>query len=160
MKNKKYLSVSLVLLIFCNVTVAIAAQPEITVNKKLLVLLVSFSMPRQSLIADLRLAEKAGVSIAFRGLVDNSFPKTTQKIAEIIQESGIKAGVQIDPQAFQNYHIESVPVLIAQSLEGSFDKVSGDVSLAVALQEIVNKGDAGAVVANSALEKLKENHRV
>jgi conjugal transfer pilus assembly protein TrbC len=127
------------------------------------IIFVSFSMPKQSLIAYLTDAKKIHASVVIRGLVNNSFKKTFTQISELIKQSG--GGVELNPPLFQKFNIHQVPAVVVLSdtqngYENDFDMISGDIPLRAALKEIRDKGIVSTRNANELLLQLHESSYV
>src|SRR3990167_8595899 len=75
------------------------------------IIFVSFSMPRQSLIAYLHDANKIHASIVVLGLVNNSLKETVGTISSLVKEAG-GGGVELNPLVFNTFHITKVPSVI------------------------------------------------
>lgn len=142
------------------VTTTNAAQPGSVM------MFVSFSMPRQSLIAALRDANKIKASVVMRGLVNNSFKETFQAIGNLVKEAG-GGGIELNPLAFKRFQIETVPAVVvispnhpcltqpSCSRQQDFDVMSGNIPLAAALRELSNRGVAAPHEAERALHRLQ-----
>ncbi len=131
-----------------------------------ILIFISFSMPEKSIEAYLRDAKKIHASVVIRGLIDNSFQKTFQRIAMLVKSSG-GDGVELNPIWFKRFDIKTVPAVVVV-VDGSpcfknntcqkdrdFDVMTGDITLASALRIIRDRGITKGIV-QSALEKLKE----
>lgn len=95
---------------------------------------VSFSMPLHA-IKELALqAEKHQARLIVRGLVDNSFKKTVQKISEF------KSGLEINPTLFKEFNVKNVPTFVLLEKGQEKNRLSGNVSLTYAAEQL--KGDA------------------
>lgn len=110
-----------------------------------LLVFVSFSMPMEALKALGKQVNKAGGKLVFRGLVDGSFPKTSEKMREL----GVDA--LIDPTLFQSFDIKACPVfvlldepMLSSDKKPSHDKLSGHVSLHHALNTFAKGGNQKA----------------
>lgn len=127
---------------------------------------VSFGMPKPALRQLARDAHKAGVLVVVRGLVGNSFLETRKQLVEVFQKGDL-VGISIDPKVFSAYRIERTPTFIAAagpvracpSLDcvptpPAADLVSGNISLAAALKELVAAGGPGSMEAQRALLRL------
>ena len=109
-----------------------------------LLVFVSFSMPMEALKSLGKQVNKAGGKLVFRGLVDGSFPKTSEKMREL--------GVDelIDPTLFQSFDITACPVFvlldepISSDKKPLHDKLSGHVSLHHALNTFAKGGNQKA----------------
>jgi conjugal transfer pilus assembly protein TrbC len=130
-----------------------------------ILIFVSFSMPKQSLETYLRDAKKINASVVIRGLIDNSFQKTAQRMAELIRDSD--GGVELNPIWFKRFGIEKVPAIVAVA-EGSrcfskntcdkkndFDVITGDISLSYALHTFSNENKLTGSIPKAALRKLE-----
>lgn len=125
----------------------------------------SFSMPKNSIKGWMKEGEKIHAPIVIRGLVNNSFKETIQKIGELTQDN--QGGVQLDPTLFQRYKIDKVPAVVVtnganclpnQSCKEEYDVVYGDVTLAYALKKIADQNDQVSPIAETALIELRKNH--
>lgn len=127
---------------------------------------VSFSMPTQSIEAYLRDAKKINASVVIRGLIDNSFQKTFQRMASLVKASGGE-GVELNPIWFKRFGIQAVPAIVVIP-EGSacftkeicnkdsdFDVMAGDITLATSLRVIRDKETLTKDIAQSAILKLQ-----
>jgi type-F conjugative transfer system pilin assembly protein TrbC len=93
---------------------------------------VSFSMPKSSLISILKQCQKHNAEIILRGLKENSLPMTVAEISNLIKESKVQAGFQIAPNLFDEYKIEKVPAIV-KSNGDNFDVVYGLANIEDAL---------------------------
>jgi conjugal transfer pilus assembly protein TrbC len=110
-----------------------------------LLVFVSFSMPMEALKALGAQVNKAGGKLVFRGLVDGSFPKTSEKMREL--------GVDtlIDPTLYQTFEIKVCPVFVlldqpmpSSEERPSHDQLSGHTSLHHALETFAKTGNSKA----------------
>jgi type-F conjugative transfer system pilin assembly protein TrbC len=123
-------------------------------NKKSSILIfVSFSIPRESLIAYLHDAKKVHAAVIIRGLIDNSFQKTFQQVANLVKASDGE-GVQLNPILFKNFSIKSVPAIVIGD-----EVVYGDVPLSYAIKIINERSHDKNTneVAELAFQKLKDS---
>ena len=143
-------------------SVCLAAPSE---NQANVLIFVSFSMPKESLKGWMREAEKIHAPVVIRGLVNNSFKATIQKMTELAQDN--HGGVQLDPTLFQRFQINQVPAVVVMSSSGclpnqtcreEYDVIYGDVHLSYALKRIADQNDNVSKVANTALATLRESH--
>ena len=97
-----------------------------------IIVFVSFSMPKMALIELNEQAEKYGAILILRGIYNNSFSETKDKILEI-NKNGLH--LNIDPQLFKKYAIRRVPTFVL--LEDGYEiaRLSGNVSLAFVKQK-------------------------
>lgn len=88
---------------------------------------VSFSMPDKALQDYYLSAQKYKARLIIRGLKNNSFQETKEKIKDL----GIS--VDIDPNLFEEYQISKVPTIVVVEKE-QVKKVTGHISLAMGLE--------------------------
>jgi conjugal transfer pilus assembly protein TrbC len=132
---------------------------------------VSMSMPRQSLIATLHDANKIQASVVMRGLVHNSFKETFQEVESLVKEAG-GGGIELNPLAFKKFNIETVPAVVVISPDNpclsqqkcdrqrDYDVMAGNIPLAAALKEIRDRGVVAPEEARHALNVLQEGANV
>jgi conjugal transfer pilus assembly protein TrbC len=133
-----------------------------------LFVLVSLSMPSQSLERLASQAGRANATLVLRGVVDGSLKKTAELSAEVLRKHP-GAQFQIDPTLFRRFGVTQVPAFVLSSRPGadktcgndcdannSFARVSGDVSLDYALEHMAKQGDPRfAPLAESRLKMLR-----
>jgi len=113
----------------------------------------SFSMPDESLKALSDQARRSGCRLIMRGLLENFFQKTQKRAFEL----GIH--YEIDPNLFEEFDVKSVPTFIHARVEKGIltpkghDRLSGNVSLAYALEELSKNGTLQG--SGEALKKLR-----
>ena len=95
---------------------------------------VSFSMPLQTLKELAISAEKYNAKLVIRGLVDNSFKKTMEKLTEF------QSGLEINPNLFKTFNVKQVPTFIIVKDDKKVSRLSGNVGLAYASEKL--RGDA------------------
>jgi conjugal transfer pilus assembly protein TrbC len=109
---------------------------------------VSLSMPRASLERILVDAEKLKAPMVLRGVKGSSMRKTAAEIKEILGKH--RVAWSIDPSLFKRFGVEGVPTLVlidptrpvmvacgaAHCQSPAFSKVSGDVTMRYALEQI------------------------
>ena len=116
-----------------------------------LMVMVSFSMPEETLRNLARQADKAGAVLVIRGMVDDSLQATTKAIQKVLGEEGGDSTFQINPNVFRAYKVEDVPAFVlARKPIGDGDScthgddyvsVRGDVTLEYAIRKLGdNKG--------------------
>lgn len=150
----------LIAVIFLFATTSVYAEELHPSN---VLIFVSFSMPKTSIKGWMQEAEKIHAPVIVRGLVDNSFKATIQKMRELVKDN--QGGVQIDPNLFRQYGIKNVPAVVvrntknclsSQSCIEDYDVIYGNVHLDYALQKIANENDAVSPIAKGALIKIRE----
>lgn len=144
-----------------------ADQPLLT-DEGVVYVAVSFSMDRAALRALANEAQKSGAVLVIRGFVDGSVAKTVTASRAVFDEN-TAAGVAIDPQVFRAFQVTRVPTFIAarglvEPCDGGVtctsrptphDRLSGNLSLAHALQVIAREGKDAPDVAGRALARLE-----
>jgi type-F conjugative transfer system pilin assembly protein TrbC len=133
-----------------------------------LFVLVSLSMPEQSLKQWSEQANKVGATLLLRGLVENSIKKTVEKAQHLFGETE-KGGFNVDPERFQMFKADKVPAVVLLTKESpvcdqepcdpQFDIVYGDIPLIEALEQIARRGSAdGQKIAKDLLKKYREHN--
>ncbi|HEX4045769.1 MAG TPA: type-F conjugative transfer system pilin assembly protein TrbC [Gammaproteobacteria bacterium] len=157
----KYILACILIFMTVNVFAAEAKNPTVMI-------FVSFSMPKESLKGWLQEAEKIQAPVIIRGLVNNSFKATINKMAELTLNN--HGGVQLDPTLFKQFDIQQVPAVVVRQNNNCVSKliclenyhvIYGDVHLEYALQKIAElsvENDDIANVANIALKRLRGQH--
>jgi conjugal transfer pilus assembly protein TrbC len=127
---------------------------------------VSLGMPKPTLTKIVAQAEVTGAKLVLRGLVDSSLGKTALAVKDVMGER--KVGWFIDPRLFKIYGIDRVPATVMvepgasmQSCQDQhcnskpiFVKVSGDVSMRYALEQIEQSAPSSIALLASAKLKL------
>ena len=130
-------------------------------------LFTSLSVPTASWRTSARDASRIGAPLVLRGVAEEGLPATARRITDRLGEA--HAGVAIDPRLFRLFGIARVPAVVvvpggvsrcrsrgcADDAPPSFDRVSGNLSLAAALEAIAAEGDAGRAVARRYLAILR-----
>lgn len=116
-----------------------------------LLVFVTLSMSDEALKAYARDLRKIGGRLIIRGLIDDSFLKTSKRLKDL----GIE--VDIDPIAFEAFQITQVPAIVhtkglTRSYDGPYDRMIGVVSVLHALEEFERSGECDAT---PLLKKLR-----
>jgi conjugal transfer pilus assembly protein TrbC len=133
-----------------------------------LFVMVSFSMPRESIERLAEQASKAGATLVLRGMVDDSLKKTAETVADYLKRYP-GAQFQIDPTVFKRFAVTQVPTFVLSSAprdattcgkecdpRNTFASVSGDVTLDYALEYLAKRRDGQfAALAESRLKRLR-----
>ncbi len=133
-------------------------------------LLLSFTMPKQSLQQAMLEAEKYGVPVVFRGFVNNSVYETRAAILDVWETEEAAKGFGIDPTLFTRFNVNAVPVVIATSdtleiceTQGCeddpiplHDRVAGNIPLDSVLRMIAVGGGVGSIEAKRMIEAADE----
>ncbi len=129
-----------------------------------LLVLVSLSMPEAALRKLADQAEKAGATLVFRGLKDDSMMKMGEAVKVILGDRNVP--VSIHPPAFQQFSVTRVPAFVLASQEAgkvmdngcakpaTFIKLSGDVSLDYALEYMERTSPAWSMKARSLHSRI------
>lgn len=124
-----------------------------------LLVLVSFSMPADTLNALAEQAGKIGAPLVLRGLVGDSMEETAKRIAALHKSAG--TSLAIDPTLFSRFGVDRVPtvVLPLQALRSCSEqdcpvpehvKVAGEASLDYLLGQIERKAREPAARSRAA----------
>ena len=131
-------------------------------------LFTSLSVPAASWRAAARDAARIGAPLVLRGVAAGSLPATSRRIRTRLGDA--KVGVAIDPRLFRLFGIARVPAVVvvpggvppcrSRGCAGDvppppFDRVTGNLSLAAALEAIAAEGDEGRAVARRYLATLR-----
>lgn len=100
---------------------------------------VSLGIPEEGLLPMLADARRFGIPATLRGLLNNDFRQTAEKMFELSKKDK-QAGVQIDPTLYQQYGIKAVPALVV-TCGGKFDVLYGSLPVKQALEEVRQRGD-------------------
>ena len=112
-----------------------------------LMVFVSFSMSDQDLKSLYHEVQKVGGRLVIKGLHQNSWKSTAHKLQEL------KITVDIDPEAFDRYHVTTVPQFVLQGAEDTvYDALKGNVSLGFAVETFSQQG----TLKEEALRLLKK----
>ena len=129
-----------------------------------LMIFVSFSMPRESLLRIIEQSEKTGARLVFRGIKGDKMTRMGEEVANLLGNHRVEA--LIHPPAFTQFKVNQVPALvIAQSDAGDvldngcaqtdrYVKVTGDVSQDYALDHIERTSPKWAEAAGMFGAKL------
>ncbi|MBN3815154.1 type-F conjugative transfer system pilin assembly protein TrbC [Paraburkholderia sp. Se-20369] len=125
----------------------------------------SFSMPAASLVRLVKTMNQAGGTVVFRGFKDDSLKATAAQMQKLGIASG---GIVVNPKAFTQYRIARVPAYVVThggdantqvdssgcALPSSYVAISGDVTPAYALRQIVDHSPVYADIAGRYLRAL------
>lgn len=127
------------------IAAAQAEQNSATRQTPRAVYFVSLGIPEEGLLPMLSDARRFGIPATLRGLLNNDFRQTAEKMFELSKKDR-QAGVQIDPTLFQQYGIKAVPALVV-TCGGKFDVLYGSLPVQQALEEVRQRGDCSATAA-------------
>ena len=94
---------------------------------------ISFSMPKESLIELYNEAGKYKATLVIRGIHQNSFTKTKDKILNISPKG---LALNIDPELFRKYGIQRVPTFVLIRNGKEIRRLSGNVPLEFAAKKL------------------------
>ncbi|OYU37391.1 MAG: type-F conjugative transfer system pilin assembly protein TrbC [Novosphingobium sp. PASSN1] len=130
----------------------------------------STSMPPAALKAMLDDVPRAGGVVVFRGLTRGSAQAMTAALSRVLAPGERRDGVGIDPRLFRAFGIEAVPAYVVASSDfdlcdgfdcttsvPTFDRISGNVTAAYALDTIAGGGGPGAKLAAQYRARLEEH---
>ena len=135
------------------------------------VVLVSLSMPEESLRQISEQAREYGFSTVMRGLVNNSFADTLSSLTEVFEgDTENMPGISIDPTVFTRFDVEAVPafIFLAEPLEPcetqgctgdpapEHDILYGNVSFEYAAEWVANADGPGSDAAQIILNKSED----
>jgi type-F conjugative transfer system pilin assembly protein TrbC len=161
MKSLAWLRLLLLLIGLAPINNSVAYEKNSHLSSPIMVF-VSFSMNEASLKQWMQQAEDIHAPVVIRGLIDHSFKKTIQKMADLTRDN--HGGVQLDPTLFRRFQIDQVPAVVvfkeakclsSQSCVENYDVVYGNVTLDYALQTIVDQHDGVSSIASAAISTLR-----
>lgn len=143
-----------------------AAAPGRPVTAEVL-LFTSLAVPAASWRAAARDAARIGAPLVLRGVAEGSLAGTARQVRARLGDAN--GGVAIDPRLFRLFGIARVPAVVvvpggvppcrqpgcADEPPPPFDRVSGNLSLAAALEAVAAQGDAGRAAARRHLATLR-----
>ncbi len=101
-----------------------------------ILIFISFSVPENIWLSLSEEMKNHQAVFVLRGLPDNSFKLLAQRIA-YLKKKGMEASVQIHPNLFKEYEIQSVPTFVFTDAD-KIHKISGSVSLSYA-RDLISK---------------------
>ena len=127
----------------------------------------SLAVPAASWRAAARDAAQVGATLVLRGVVAEGLPSTARRVAARLGDAA--AGVAIDPRLFRLFGVTRVPTVAvvpggvtpcrsrgcAADPAPPHDQVSGNLSLAAALEAIAAEGAVGRELARRRLARLR-----
>jgi len=150
-------------------------QSPTTIDEKSgpqLYLFVSFSMPDITLKRLLVQASRIDGSLILRGLIDNDFGKTKDKIAQLLEADAMgntttKGGLAIDPTLFERFDISQVPSFVLTNTpakrcsetecpKSDYARLSGDTTIEYVLETMAREAPAMKQSAQTLLDRLRQ----
>ena len=140
-------------------------------NTSEILLFTSLSVPAASWRQWARDAARVGAPLVLRGVAEGGLRATVKRIGDRLGSHD--AGVAIDPRLFRLFGIERVPAVVvapggvpscrsrgcSADAPPPYDRVTGNIGLAAALEAVAAEGDAGREAARRHLAQLRENIR-
>ena len=142
----------------------IANQPPVAPE---LMVFVSFSMPRESLMRIIEQSERTGARLIFRGFTGDKLTEMSKRIADLLGNHRVEAVVH--PPAFTQFKVNQVPALVISQSDAAnqldngcaqaerYVKVTGDVSQDYALDYIERTSQKWSTVAATFNSKLQRS---
>ena len=118
----------------CSLSAGLTSDPQTS-----LYVFVSFSLPDETWLTLSKELEKVGGIFILRGLPENSFKNLALKV-QALRKKGLKIPLQVDPRLFTKFDVQAIPTFVINE-EEKFDKLSGNVSLAFALEKMSLRGE-------------------
>jgi conjugal transfer pilus assembly protein TrbC len=134
-----------------------------------MMIFVSFSMPRESLLRIVEQSERTGARLVFRGFHGDKMTDMSARISALLGKHRVEA--VIHPPAFGLFKVNQVPALVlaqsdaADQLDNGcaqpdrYVKVTGDVSQDYALEYIERTSPQWAATARLFGDKIKEGQQ-
>ena len=134
-------------------------------------LFTSLAVPAASWRAAARDAARIGAPLVLRGTASGSLPETARRIRTRLGDA--KAGVALDPRLFRLFGVARVPAVVvvpggvppcrsrgcADDAPPPHDRVTGNLSLAAALEAIAAEGSESRAIAQRHLATLRGSER-
>jgi conjugal transfer pilus assembly protein TrbC len=116
----------------CGAQIHNVSSKEADIQNGILVF-ISFSMPKASLVELSEQSQKYNATLVLRGIHEDSFLKTKDKILEINPK-----GLQLDihPDLFKQYSIKRVPTFVLVKNGKEVNRLSGNVTLEFASSKL------------------------
>lgn len=143
-------------------------QKQALAQRPRLIVFVSLSMPEAALKSLLTDTQKAGGIAVLRGLPHSDGEAGKPKLLRLFGNKNEAAALGIDPRLFRAFAIQSVPsfviasgdIVLCDGLDCTstpppHDRLSGNISLAAALEVFANGDGPGAELAHLHLKKLE-----
>ena len=118
---------------------------------------VSFTMPEASIKRLIQQASQSGAVVIVRGFYEKSLMKTAKKVRELAGEN--KVDWRIDPKLFEEHAVTSVPTFVLYRSSSEPLKLSGDIGLEGALDEVLLRDKTYAGIARAMLNRIRQEKR-
>ena len=131
-----------------------------------ILLFTSLSVPAASWRQWARDAARIGAPLVLRGVGEGGMRGTAKRIGDRL--GGAEAGVAIDPRLFRLFGVDRVPAVVvvpggvppcesrgcSRDPAPDHDVITGNISLAAALEAVADEGSAGRETARQGLKRL------
>jgi len=136
-------------------------EASMAANAPQVVIFISNSMPKNSIKAWYKQAQRIGARLALNGFIDNDY-ETTMEFAQTLFDDEIIT-FDINPALFDKVGVTQVPTVaiieekacVSEPCEIEFDKVEGDVGLRHALNHLKDKGEHFNLLADELLLRFR-----
>jgi len=132
-----------------------------------LLVMVSLSMPDDSLKALIHDVGAVGGQVILRGFHEGSLKATAARLATLVIRDSDKSGVGIDPRLFQTFDVKAVPTFIMPAgpigecntpgcipAAPAHDRISGNITLRYALETLRSDGVKARTRSAQYLKRL------
>lgn len=129
----------------------------------------SLSMPQASLTRLIADTSKAGGVVVFRGFPGGSTKAFAEGLKQVVTNEGEEAHIAIDPRLFRAFKVTAAPTFVAAgrdydlcdgldctSATPDHDRLTGNVTVAYALDSFASGRGPGAGIARVALSQLNK----
>lgn len=133
-----------------------------------LLVMVSLSMPDESLKALIRDVGEVGGQVILRGFHEGSLKATAARLQTLVIKDSDKSGVGIDPRLFQTFNVKAVPTFIMPAgpvgecntsgcipAAPAHDRISGNITLRYALETLRSDGMQAKLRSEIYLKRLE-----
>ncbi len=143
---------------------ALIKNAKASIGDNRLLIFISSSMPKKSIINLMTQASSIGAVFVVRGLINGSYVNTYKYFNSLKGNNTV--GIMINPTLFSALHVETVPTYAlyqsdkdllhtACNVAPKYTKVSGDVTLRYALEQLTKSNNADlAQIATNELDIL------
>lgn len=143
---------------------ALIKNAKTSIGDNRLLIFISSSMPKKSIINLMTQASAIGAVFVVRGLINNSYVNTYKYFYNLKGNNTV--GIMINPTLFSALHVDRVPTFAlyqsdkdllhtACNITPTYTKVTGEVTLKYALEQLTKSSDANlAQIAANELDVL------
>ncbi len=133
-----------------------------------LLVMVSLSMPDESLKALIQDVGAIGGQVILRGFYEGSLKATAARLQTLVNKDSDRSGVGIDPRLFQIFNVKAVPTFIMPAgpigecntpgcvpVAPLHDRISGNITLRYALETLRSEGTQAKIRSATYLKRLE-----